>query len=223
MRTIARADIIDLVPYEQGFLYLQKEELPDGNIKASFYAYDQDGNTIFPVTRKNYLQYKFGKYYQKIVDQLDDFVFCEVANLFNHTKVILYPDGDMLQFAPNGKLLQQGKLLYQAAPVSSPCEDGKNMWGVVPEKNAVVNYSFTEKRVLLRIGGGTSNAFNNPVSMSRFLDKLYVCSKDACKIRTVSLENYVVRDYVTFQMPVLKYFRVYDHEYVQLLTGVYLL
>lgn len=221
MRSIVKADIIDIVPYEQGFLYIEKQEMADGCIKALFFAYDQERNTIFPVKRKDYLLGKFGVSYARIAQNLEDFVFCETEKLYHNILVVLYPDGRLLQFTPAGEKLREETLLYQEAPMVSPNADGQNLWCIVPRRNAVVQYSFTEKRVLLRIGGGSSNAFNCPVSMNRFLDKLYVCSRDAYKVRTVALDNYTVKDYVTLQEPVYQYFRVYAKEYVHVTSGVY--
>jgi len=221
MRTIVRADILDVVPYADGFIYIQSEELEDGSIRASFFAYEQEGNTIFPVKRKDYLQCKFGSGYARIAHHLGDFVFCESRSLNSKTRAVLSRKGDLRLFSPDGDILREDTLLYQGSPASSFVQGEQSLWCVVPAQNAVIHYSLLERRVLLRIGGASSNAFSSPSSLTRAGDKLYICSKKAHKIRTVSLDNYAVRDHVTFQEPVERYFRAADKEYVQLASGIY--
>ncbi len=221
MRAVVKGEIIDILPYTQGFLYLEAQELEDGNTKASFFAFDQESDTIFPVKKGDYLRIKYGPQYQRITQQLEDFVFCRSIRMMNKTQVVLYEDGKLLQFYANGEQLRSEMLQYQGSPACSPCEGDNSLWCVVPEQNAVIHYSLAERRVLLRIGGGSSTAFANPVSVTRVVDKLYICSKNAFKIRTLSLDNYNVRDYVSFQEPVQRYFRIADKEYVLLESGVY--
>lgn len=223
MRTIVKADIIDIVPYEKGFIYLQIEELLDRNIKVSFYAYDEEGNTIFPVTKKNYQQCKFGPRYQKIISELDDFVFCNVIHMPGQEKMVSYEDGQLQQFYANGALQAQRTLRYQESPIICLTAIEKHLWGVVPDVNAVVRYSLEEDRVMLRIGGATSNAFSEPVHVTQYQDRLYVCNKGKGSISSISLENYAVKEYVTFPEPALRYFRIGKREYVLLRSGIYLL
>ena len=221
MRTIVRADILDVVPYTDGFIYIQSEDLEDGSVRASFFAYEQEGNTIFPVKRKDYLQCKFGSGYAKIARQLEDFVFCESRSLNSKTRAVLSSDGALRLFSPDGDILREDTLLYQGSPAAAFVQGEQSLWCVVPTQNAVIHYSLAERRVLLRIGGVNSNAFSSPGGLARVGDKLYICNTKANKIRTVALGNYAVRDYVTFQEPVERYFRAAGKEYVQLASGIY--
>lgn len=99
----------------------------------------------------------------------------------------------------------------------------KSLWCVVPERNAIINYSIDEARVLLRIGGGAQSAFSYPTSITLLGGSIFVCNRDSHKIRTVQINNstYAINDYRTFSEPVYKYFRVGGREYALLDSGVY--
>ncbi len=223
MQRIVNADLLDILPCEHGFLYVDKEELESGGIKASFYSYDQNDNSISPVKKKFYLETKFGKAFHAIADNLGNFIDCDAAILGNKGVAVLYDKGELLIFNSEGSVVWSGELLYHDQPVRGLAVDGKCIWSTVPTFNAVINYSPAEKRVMLRIGGGSSTAFSKPVSVTKILNKLYICNENSCKIRTIKLEDYSVKDYITFNEPVYKYFKVYDKEYAVLESGVYVI
>ncbi len=226
MRQILKANIVDIAPYDQGFVYTEKKQLENGSYKISFYSYDSETSIVAPITKRTYAELKFGANGNRIADELGksgEFIFCESARFFNNLVVTLDSDGNFSIFSPKGSLLQQSELSYQNAPVCCPVAYEKTLWCVVPERNAIINYSIEEGRVLLRIGGGNQTTFSYPISLSLILGKIYICNRDSGKIRTVQVENdtYAVADYLSFDEPVYKYFRIYDKEYVLLESGVY--
>ncbi len=87
----------------------------------------------------------------------------------------------------------------------------------------IVKYSLLQNRVVMRIGGDTSATFLNPVSVEEYDGFLFVCCKDARKIRRVRLSDYTVDEYKEFDEPVFKYLRVGSCEFVVLESGVYML
>ena len=99
--------------------------------------------------------------------------------------------------------------------------DGNCFWCVVPDRNSIVKFSPIEKRVLLRIGGGASVAFKRPIAIFKHEDMLYVCNEYNNEIRTISLKDYSVKDYLKVNEPIKKYFRVGFMEYVVLESGIY--
>ena len=64
-------------------------------------------------------------------------------------------------------------------------------------------------------------AFRRPLSISKNDDMLYVCCEYGNTIRTINLNDYSVRDFMSFNEPVKKYFKVGFMEYVVLESGVY--
>lgn len=226
LRQILNADIADIAPYDQGFVYTEKKTLENGACKISFFSYDCETGIAAPITKRTYAELKFGANGNRIADELGkngEFIFCESARFFNNLVVTLDRDGNFSIFSPKGSLLQQSELSYQNSPVCCPVAYEKTLWCVVPDRNAIINYSIEEGRVLLRIGGVNQSAFSHPESLSLILGKIYICNRDSGKIRTVQVENntYAVADYRTFDEPVYKYFRIYDREYALLKSGVY--
>lgn len=223
MRQVLNSQPLDIFPHQQGFIYSKKEYLDDGSIKVSFHFFDQGIHISEPIVKSVYLQAKFGNAYRLIAEQIGDFITCDTSFFPNGAVAVLYKTGDLHVFTANGSHVLSAELLYQETPVQCPAVDDKNIWCVVPERNSVISYSPGEQRVLLRIGGGKSNAFDCPVSVTKILDTLYICNKSSRKIRTIRLEDYSVKDYREFNEPIYKYFQVYDKEYAVLDSGVYML
>ena len=221
MDRIISSDVLDLMPHEGGFLYADKVDSGDGNVRVAFFSYEQDSKKVYPVTTKAYLQHKFGREFKAIAEQLGDFLTCTSAILSNNGVTTLYDTGEMYIFNPNGTEAWHGNLTYQDEPVRDLAVDGKCVWCTVPDRNAIISYSPAEGRVLLRIGGGATSAFSYPVSVSKYGDTLYVCNKNSFKIRTVRLSDYSVKDYLVFKEPVLRFFKVLESEYVVLESGIY--
>ena len=223
MIRVVRANVLDIVPLEVGFIYAQKTRLSNGQDTVAFYVYDQDGDRTLPVKIKTYLEAKFGFQYREIAKKLGNYIACDSAVLKSNGVVTLFDDGNMNIFDSNGDIAMQEKLVYQNCPIRSLALDGTCFWCVVPDRNSIVKFSPIEKRVLLRIGGGASVAFRRPISVFKIKDKLFVCNEATNEIRTISLKDYSVNDYMKFKEPLKKYFKVGFFEYVVLDSGVYCL
>ncbi|MCR5483978.1 MAG: hypothetical protein K6F09_00120 [Clostridiales bacterium] len=221
MEKIISSDILDLMPNDCGFIYAEENEDEEGKQRVAFFAYDQDKNEIYPITIKAYLNAKLGEKFKDVAAELGDFLNCDTAIMPDGSVIALYDTGEMHVFNPLGASVWQGNITYQDEPVRALAVDGKCVWCAVPDRNAIVCYSPSEGRVLLRIGGGSTSAFSYPVSVSLFDGTLYVCNKNTNKIRTIHLEDYSVKDYMVFKEPVLGYFKTRGVEYVKLDSGVY--
>ena len=75
----------------------------------------------------------------------------------------------------------------------------------------------------MRIGSKDSTSFNNPVSISKYGNELFICNKGSNKVRTINLNDYSVNDFRIFDEPVYKYLRSCGKEIVLLESGVYVL
>ena len=221
MTKILSADILDIIPIEIGFIVATRDMLPTGEETVATRVYDQEGDRILPIKIVTYLEAKFGAEYKSIATALGDYLTCSAAILKSGGVVSLYPTGELTLFDVDGSVAWSGQLLYQEKETRDIALDGTCFWSTVPDINAIIRYSPVEKRVLLRIGGGSSTAFNRPVAISKYDDKLYICNKGNNKIRTIRLEDYAVKDYAVFNEPVNKYFRVGSKEYVLLDSGIY--
>ncbi|HBL41628.1 MAG TPA: hypothetical protein DDY98_08810 [Ruminococcaceae bacterium] len=221
MKKIVDSEIYGLLPVEGGFFYITPTRLPDGKVKGEFYGYEvQSGNTI-PITKWAYFQSKFGNAYKEITSQIKDYVSCECGILAGGEAVLLYPDGDLGVFNSRGLATFTGKLEYHEETVNGVAPDGRNFWGVVPTMNSVICYSIDDRRVQMRIGSPSSSAFEKPVAIAHYGDSLFICNEKSCKVRTVSLSDYSVADYLKFDEPVKRFFAADEKEFVLLESGLY--
>lgn len=218
---IVKAQLLDVVPLEIGFIYAERAKLPNGQETVAFYVYDQDGDRTLPVKIKMYLEAKFGLQYREIAKKLGNYIACDSVILKSNGVATLFDDGNMNIFDSDGSIAMQEKLVYQCCPIRSLALDGNCFWCVVPDRNSIVKFSPIEKRVLLRIGGGASVAFRRPISISKGDDSLFVCNEYNDTIRTINLNDYSVKDYMSFDEPLKKYFKVGFFEYVMLESGIY--
>lgn len=221
MKKIIDFEIYGLLPIDGGFLYIKPEMLPDGKVKGQFFGCEAQTGRMMPVTKWVYFENKFGPAYKEISSRIKDYISCESGFLSNNHTVLLYPDGDLGIFNAKGQPVWTGELKYNGEPVCGVAVDAKSFWGVVPTLNAVVCYATDEKRVQMRIGGGKSTAFDKPCSIVRYNDILYICNEGSNKVRTISMNNYAVNDYLEFDEPVKKYFLAGGKEFVLLESGLY--
>lgn len=223
MRQVLNFRPLDIVPHKKGFIYLKTETDRMGNAIATLHLFDQDILVSKAVKKSAYLMTKFGEAYEIIASKVGDYISCETSFFNNGDVAVLFDTGVLNVFSADGGLIYQTDLSYQGSPVCSPAADDKHIWCLVPEKNAVIHYSPREKSVLLRIGGGKSKAFDQPIHLTKTQDKLFVCNRGNRKIREISLADYSVKDYREFDEPLYKYLRIEQKEYAVLDSGVYLI
>lgn len=223
MKKLMDIDIADIVPFSKGIIVARKDVLKSGKTKISFFTYDVKLERPTASTRSVYMLSKFGEKYEEIEKQLSDFIYCDAAILPNKHVAVAYTSGEIGLFNDKGQLYWTGDLNYKNSPISGVVSEGKYLWCVVPENNCIIRYSPTTEKIVLRIGGDSSTAFLNPVSLSLYDDTLYICNYQSCKIRTVNLKNFSVADYKTFEEPVFRYIKTNDRELVELESGVYML
>ncbi|MEE1011083.1 MAG: hypothetical protein U0L11_03495 [Acutalibacteraceae bacterium] len=221
MQKLFNADLLDIVPVEKGFIYACKETLPDSGEAIAFYSYNQQVDIFEKIPVLTYINLKFGDNGADLARTLKDFVTCNVVSLTSNTKAVCYPDGSFKILGTMGEIISETKIEYLDNPACSPLVYGTDLWLVVPDSNAIINYSIKHNRIEFRIGSPKEKAFCHPVDLALYDDKLYICSAYSYKIRTLSLKDYTVKDYCIFNEPVLKYFRVDGIEYAVMQSGVY--
>ena len=223
MKKLMDIDIADIIPFSKGIIVARKDTLKSGETKISFITYDVKLERPSQSTKGAYLLNKFGPAYEAITETLGDYLSCDATILPNKHVAVAYTSGEIGIFNDKGELYWTGDLQYKNCPVSGVVAEGKYLWCVVPENNCIIRYSPTTEKIVLRIGGDSSTAFLNPVSLSCYENKLYICNYQSCKIRTVSLKDFTVEDYKSFDEPVYRYIKTNDREIVELESGVYML
>ena len=215
--------VYDIIAFSNGVIFTKKTVLENGAVKVNFFGYDIKRMQNSPVTKSVYLLNKFGPEYKKIAEQLGDYVSCDADILPTKHTIVVYDSGETGIFSPEGDMVWSSDLTYQGSEISGVVVDGMQIWSVVPEKNCVVSYSISHKKFSMRIGSADSTSFQQPVSISKYDDDLFICNLGSRKVRKISLKDYSVSDFRIFDEPVYKYLRSCDREIVVLESGVYVL
>ena len=223
MKKILSIDIIDIIPYVNGILFVRKEEIDENNIKVTFFSYDVREDSMKAVPKSVYLLNKFGSIYESVAHQLGDYVSCEAGILPGNSAFVIYPSGEMGLFSPKGELLKSGELNYHGSPARSVAVENNHIWCAVPKENCIVRYSTTAEKIVMRIGSENTDTFANPSSLCINNGALYVCNGDSMKISKVDLNTFAVSDYLCFDEKVYSYMVGCNKEIVVLESGVYML
>ncbi len=223
MITVSEGQILDLIPYSSGILFVEKIRLESGEARLAYRSFDIKANDFLPVTMGVYLLNKFGPAFTEISEKLSNCILCDAAVLPDFRTIVLTPGGSSAVFSKQGDLSWKGQFTYHDQTVRSPWTYQKHFWCTVPDENAVVQYDATTLKVHIRIGSAESAAFTSPSSLSVYDDTVYVCNTGIGKIKTISLPEYTVNDYKSFDEPIYKYLRVDDNEIVWLSSGIYIL
>ncbi len=224
LKKIVDDSIIDIVPFTYGFVYAKKETDESGNVRAAFYCYNAQTKKVDAVRRTGYLHTKFGENYEKITSEIGNFIFCDAVTLpVGGDSVILFPESKMCVLDSQGDVVWEEELCYRESPVKGLTADDDCVWFVVPEKNSIVRFSPTARKVYTRIGGNETTTFDDPVGVTKAGNFLYVSCANSKKIRKIDLQTYSIKDYRIFDEPVRKFFRVLGKEYVLLESGFYML
>lgn len=223
MIKVVSLDILDLIGFSSGVLFVLRENQNSDTVKVSFYSFDLETKSIASVTKNAYLLTKFGSSFAPIAKQLGDYVSCDAAKLWNGQTFIIYSTGEIGVFDEQGNLIKTDDLFYKDSPARDVAVDKNYIWSAVPDKNLIIKYSLLQNRVIMRIGGDGSDTFNTPVSVAEYDGYLYVCNKDSRRIVRIDLNSYTVESYKEFDEAVYKYVRVENSEFVILESGVYLL
>ncbi len=215
--------VYDIIAFSNGIIYTKKSVLENGAVKVNFFGYDIKRMQDTPVTKSVYLLNKYGAEYNKIAEQLGDYVSCDADVLPSKHTVVVYNSGESGIFSPSGDMVWSSDLNYQGSEINSVAADGRQFWSVVPDKNCVVSYSISHKKFSMRIGSPDSTSFQHPVSITKYDNELFVCNTESRKVRTINLNDFSVNDFRIFDEPVYKYLRSCGKEIVVLESGVYIL
>lgn len=223
MQKITGGNILDLVPTDNGFIYLSKEADENGNNAGAAFRYTEADEMIESIELPEYLEIKFGENFRKIAVAVKDFVNCKFTSIFNDMGVASLNDGTLIMFNSSGETIKKINVGYLDFPAVSPSVNGNELWFAVPEGNAVINYNIKYRRIDFRIGGPNVTSFCHPVDVSVYDHTLFICNLNSYKIKVLSLDSFNVNDYMNFTEPVLRYFRSSANEYVMLKSGIYTL
>ena len=133
----------------------------------------------------------------------------------------IFPNGEYHIFNTDGTVNISSLLTYHGSSVCDIAVDGNYIWCAVPNENAIIKYSPREGRILLRVGGGETTAFERPSSLCMLGGNLYICNQASYKVRVLNVQTNSIRDYRVFNEKVYKYINVGGREFVWLKSGLY--
>lgn len=220
MIKLFNADILDIFPTDDGFVYAAKETVAGGNEAVTFHCYNNKSDFFTKMPVNLYITAKFGENGFNAARNLGDFVTCNIHTVSGKT-FAFYPSGKVKHLDEIGNVTGEEIFLYKNKPVYPAIAEGKNFWCCVQDENAIINYSMKYKRAEFRIGSTEDKSFLHPTDIKYYDNLLYICSSNSYKIRTMNIYDYTVEDYFIFHEPVYKYFRSGKKEYVYLKSGVY--
>ena len=223
MENIFSGEILNITAFKKGFVFASKAVNEEGKIVAQFYGYDAVNDTFTRIKKSVFLKIKFGYEYEEIAKQLGDYVSCDVGFLADGKIMAIYPSGEYNIFNTDGSVNVSSQLTYKGNGVCDIAVDGQYIWCAVPQENAVIKYSPREGRILLRVGGGDSTAFEKPCAVTLIGSTLHICNQQSRKIRSLNTQTNSVRDYRVFTEKVYKYINVLGKEFVWLQSGLYVL
>lgn len=223
MENVFSGEILNITPFKNGFVFAAKGQSADGRMVANFYGYDAVNDKFSHIKKRIFLKVKFGYEYEEIAEQLGDYVSCDVGVLNDNKIMTIFPNGEYNIFNTDGTLNVSSLLTYHGSPVCDIAVDGAYVWCAVPGENAIIKYSPREGRILLRVGGGETTAFERPCAVNLMGNSLYICNQASKKIRTLNIATNSVRDYRVFNEKVYKYINLGSKEFVWLQSGLYLL
>ena len=223
MESVFSGEILNITPFKKGFVFAAQGETSDGRLVANFFGYDAVNDKFTHIKKSVFLKIKFGYEYEEIAEQLGDYVSCDVGFLSDNKIMAIFPNGEYNIFNADGSLNVSSQLTYHGNSVCDIAVDGQYIWCAVPDENAIIKYSPREGRILLRIGGGETTAFEKPCAVTLMGSTLYICNQASRKIRTLNIQTNSVRDYRVFTEKVYKYINVLGREFVWLKSGLYVL
>ncbi len=221
MQKLFNADLLDIFPTEDGFVYACKEKVNGSDDAIGFFSYNKTADIFDRIPVNKYIELKFGEDGYRLARDLGDFVTCKIIVMGTNKNIASYPDGKIKVFDDYSVISQTHKVDYLSSDCSIAELEGDSLWMSVPEQNAIVKYSIDHRRVEFRIGSKNEKAFSRPLDPVCYDNYLYVCNASSYKINTVSLNSFTVKDYALFNEPVYKYMRINDCEYVWLESGFY--
>ena len=83
MKKLMDIDIADIIPFSKGLIVARKDTLKSGEVRISFITYDVKLERPSQSTKGAYLFNKFGDAYEKIAEQLGDYLSCDADVLPN--------------------------------------------------------------------------------------------------------------------------------------------
>ena len=219
MKQVYGADALQILPCQNGFIFVTKQEEYEGKSVIAYKLLDFERMTLSPVTRSVYLLTKFGQHFERFeTDEPEKFLTVQTLFLPDHRLLTVHPDGRAAMLSVDGRTLWQGAFTYDGCGPGglALAEDG--FWVSFPDAGAVVRYALRHFRQDLRVGG--HGAIPAPEGLYYSNETLLICSA-AGKLLELDLRSFNLSEYHMFDEPVHRYIKYNANEIVLLDSGIY--
>lgn len=223
MKTVFEGNILDVVSVENGLVIAYALQQDGEEIMVAYKMVTFDNGLITNVQKSMYELSKFGANYKQVVKHAKSHLSCKAVILPNGKIFILEKDGSAKLLDGNANEIWSGNLQYRGEAPSGIAINNRSVWSCFKAKSVLMRMNLVTMREELRIGGGTSSPFSQPIDLFAIDDDIYVCNAGTNIVLKVNTTSYVTEEYKTFDRDVLQFIKNGKYEFAVLENGVYLL
>lgn len=223
MKTVFEGEILNVLSVDNGLIiaYSCKKDEEDGVLNIAYKMVTFEDGKLTNVPSSLYYLSKFGKAFAEIKPKIKVPLACKAIVLQNEKVFTLESDGTAILFDTDGEIIWKGTLSYKNSSPNGIAISDRSIWTCYKKSNVLIRLNLLTMKEELRIGGGASSPFNEPIDLFTDNNNIFVCTKEN-KIIKVNLKTYVTEEYQTFESPVLQYIKNGSYEFAVLDNGVYL-
>ncbi len=223
MKTVFEGNILDVVSVENGLVIAYAYSQDGEQITVAYKMVTFDNGMITNVQKSMYELSKFGANYKEAVKHAKSHLSCKAIVLPNGKIFILEKDGSAKLLDGEANEIWTGSLQYRDEAPSGIAINNRAVWSCFKSKSVLMRMNLISMREELRIGGGSSSPFNEPIDLFADGDDMYVCNAGSNTVLKVNTTSYVTEEYRKFEQDVLQFIKNGRYEFVVLENGVYLL
>ena len=223
LKTVFEGKILDVISVENGLVIAYILEQEGDSINVAYKMVTFDNGKIINVQKSMYELSKFGANYKQVAKHAKTHLSCKTVVLPNGKVFILEKDGSAKLLDGDAEEVWSGNLEYRGEAPSGIAVNNRSVWSCFKSKSVLMRMNVVTMREELRIGGGTSSPFKEPIDLFAVEDDIYVCNAGSNTVLKVNTNSYVTEEYKTFDSRILQFIKNGDYEFAVLENGVYLL
>ncbi len=222
MKQIYGFGAIQMVPCQNGIVFVSMQDEHDGKATIVYRMFDCENSTVSAVTRSVFLLNKFGNHFEKFEGNPREFISCKTAILPNSRILVIGSDKKAVIIGSNGEEEWTGEMTFKGNSPSSIAAKDNFVWAAYSNPAAIIRYSVGKGlRQELRIGSGEDLPSGLESIWPDENEKLTVCAVGENKIIKIDPKTYAVSDYHKFSEPVHDYIKINSNEIVLTEKGIF--
>ena len=223
MDAVFEGQILDVVSVDNGLVIAYALEQEGEKITVAYKMVTFDNGMITNVQKSMYELSKFGANYKEVVKHAKSHLSCKATVLPNGKIFILEKDGSAKLLDGDANEIWSGSLQYRGEAPSGIAINNRSVWSCFKSRSVLMRMNLVSMREELRIGGGSSSPFNQPIDIFADGDDMYVCNSGSNTVLKVNTVSYVTDEYKTFEKNILQFIKNGKYEFAVFENGVYLI